>query len=55
MIAGYISYKRNIYDPYKREFTLDGEKNKLRVKRDYKLKECVALGCLVIINFIKLG
>ena len=47
MIAGYISYKRNIYDPYKREFTLDGEKNKLRVKRDYKLKEKSEIFCKI--------
>ena len=39
MIAGYITFKKNILEPYKNEYTLDGEKHKIRVKRDYKLKE----------------
>ena len=46
MIAGYITFKKNILEPYKNEYTLDGEKHKIRVKRDYKLKE--KSDCLIL-------
>ena len=36
-IAEYILIKQTIFDLYKREYTLDGEKNKIKVKRRYKL------------------
>ena len=44
-IAGYITLKKNIDEPYKNEYTLDGEKHKIRVKRDYKLKEKTEIFC----------
>ena len=37
LIAEYIIKKQIIYDLYKKEYTLDGEKNKLKVKRRHKM------------------
>ena len=34
LIAECIVKKQIIYDLYKKEYTLDGEKNKLKVKKD---------------------
>ena len=37
LIVEFVNIKITIYDSYKREFTLDGEKNKIRVKRNHIL------------------
>ena len=37
--AEFLNLKLTIYDLYKKEFTLDGEKKKIRVKRNHKLNE----------------
>ena len=37
----YIVTKQMIYDLYKKEFTLDGEENKIKVKRKHKINESV--------------
>ena len=39
--------KLTIYDPYKREYTLDGEKNKIRAKRSYKFDQKSEIFCLI--------
>ena len=38
LFAEFIATKKVIYDLYKEEYTLDGEINKLKVKRKYKLE-----------------
>ena len=37
LLAQYIIAKRMIYDLFQKEFTLDGEKNKIKVKRRHKI------------------
>ena len=37
LLAQYIITKRMIYDLFQKEFTLDGEKNKIKVKRRHKI------------------
>ena len=45
--AEFINMKINIYDIYKRENTLDGDKIKIRVKRSHKFDEKSELFCLI--------
>ena len=45
--AEFINMKINIYDIYKSENTLDGEKVKIRVKRSHKFDEKSELFCLI--------
>ena len=47
LLAEYINIKLTIYDPYKREYTLDGEKNKIRAKRSYKFDQKSEIFCLI--------
>ena len=37
--AEFINIKLSVYNKYKREYTLDGEKKKIRVKRSHKIAE----------------
>ena len=39
LVAQYIVTKRMIYDLFQKEFTLDGERNKIKVKRRHKITD----------------
>ena len=47
LIAEYINIKIIIYNKYKKEYTLDGEKTKVRVKRSHKFSEKSDIFCLI--------
>ena len=47
LILEYLNMKLNIYDLYKKEYTLDGEKNKIRAKRSYKMDEKSEIFCKI--------
>ena len=47
LTAEFINMKINIYDKYKKENTLDGDKIKIRVKRNHKFDEKSELFCLI--------
>ena len=47
LIIEYLTIKFHINSLFKCEYTLDGEKNKIRVKRDYNLKEKSEIFCKI--------
>ena len=46
-LAEFINLKLTIFDSYKCDYTLDGEKNKIRAKRSYKFDENSEIFCKI--------
>ena len=47
LLAEYINMKLTIYGPYKCEYTLDGEKSKIKAKRSHKFDPKSEIFCLI--------